>query len=240
MTTRRPGIGALLFAWAGAALFAASLLIFLYLYGIGYRRAPATTGAAAIVIDVLLFTAFALHHSIFARSGLKRRVAKILPPFVERAVYTWVASLLFLGVCLLWRPVDGVVYAWPGAWAIVARGVQIAGLALTAIASAAIDVLDLAGVRPILGARGGAAPRHVALKTDGAYRWVRHPLYFGWTLFVFGAPEMTGTHLLFALVSTLYLAVAIPFEERSLVDVFGDAYRSYQRATPSRLLPGLW
>ncbi|HTM27343.1 MAG TPA: hypothetical protein VL225_19230, partial [Vicinamibacterales bacterium] len=61
-----------------------------------------------------------------------------------------------------------------------------------------------------------------------------------WALFVFGAPLMTGTRAVFAVVSTLYLAIAIPFEERALIQVFGDAYRGYQQRTRWRLIPGVW
>jgi protein-S-isoprenylcysteine O-methyltransferase Ste14 len=57
---------------------------------------------------------------------------------------------------------------------------------------------------------------------------------------VFAAPEMTTSRLLFAIVSTFYLVVAIPLEEGSLVAAFGDKYRAYQRQLRWRLLPGIW
>jgi methanethiol S-methyltransferase len=241
MTTRRPGIGALIFAWTGGAAFVASLLVFLYLYGIAYgRMATGNATSAAIVANILLFSIFALHHSVFARSGLKRRITDVVPPWLERSIYVWTASVLFTLVCLLWRPVDGLLYSVPAPWRALGYAVQVAGIVMTMVSSSAIDMLDLAGVRQPLAARLGQAPRHSPLKTNGAYGFVRHPLYFGWTLLVFGAPDMTGTRAAFAIVSTLYLALAIPFEERSLVDVFGDAYRHYQQATRWRMIPGVW
>ncbi len=99
-------------------------------------------------------------------------------------------------------------------------------------------MLDLAGVRQVMSA-GAASPFRAALKTNGVYGLVRHPLYFGWTLLVFGAPEMTATRLVFAVISTLYLVVAIPFEERSLIETFGPDYASYQRKVRWRIIPGL-
>jgi protein-S-isoprenylcysteine O-methyltransferase Ste14 len=80
----------------------------------------------------------------------------------------------------------------------------------------------------------------VPLETTGLYALVRHPLYFAWVLLVFGAPHMTGTRLAFALVSTAYLALAVPLEERSLIRVFGDEYRAYQRKVRWRMVPGLY
>lgn len=239
--TRRPGIGALLFAWMGAALFLISLGAFLYLYGIGFG--PAAHGVSsgrAVAVNTALFSVFALHHSLLARSGMKQRLTRMLPPWMERSVFTWTASMLFLVVCLAWQPVDGTLYSLRGVFRVIGYAAQASGLVLTMLGSFAIDVLDLAGVRPVLRARSGEGVAHAVLKVDGVYAFVRHPLYFGWALFVFGAPEMTGTRLLFAFVSTAYVAIAIPFEERSLVDVFGDAYRQYQRRTRWRMVPGIW
>jgi len=241
MTRRRPGIGALMCAWTGAAAFLASLLVFLYLYGITYGRASdAGPAGRGVVIDILLFSLFALHHSLLARASLKRRVESVVPTSLERSTYTWTASALFVIVCVSWQPVDGLLYSLPGAWRAAGYAAQVAGLAMIVAGASAIDVLDLAGVRQVLDARSGKISAHMPLKTDGAYRLVRHPLYFGWTVFVFAAPNMTGTRAVFAIVSTLYLAVAVPFEERSLVDVFGESYQRYQRATRWRMLPGIW
>ena len=240
MTRRRPGIGALVCAWTGGAAFVASLLVFLYLYGITYGRASARPSGPAIAVDILLFSLFALHHSLLARAGLKRRVTELVPIWLERSVFTWTASGLFVIVCVSWQPVDGLLYSLAGPWRVAGYTTQAAGLLMILVGASGIDVLALAGVRQVLDARSGKAPAQMALKTDGAYGLVRHPLYSGWTLFVLGAPDMTGTRAVFAAVSTLYLAIAIPFEERSLVDLFGDAYRRYQRVTRWRMLPGIW
>lgn len=236
----RPGALALAFAWAGGVLFAVSLGLFLFMYAAAWGvEAHGVMGRAALV-DTGLFTIFALHHSLLARSGAKRVVTRVVPPWLERSLYTWVASTLFLLVCIAWRPVPGVLYTLPDGWRLVGYAVQAAGLVLTVKGTAALDALDLAGVRQVLDARRTKRSRHIALKTDGVFGIVRHPLYFGWVLVVFGAPTMTGTRLVFAVVSTLYLALAVPFEERSLTEVFGDAYGEYRRRTRWRIVPGLW
>jgi protein-S-isoprenylcysteine O-methyltransferase Ste14 len=239
--TPLPGNMALLFTWTGAALFVASLGLFLYSYEITYG-VSATGGVwGPALIDTALFTVFALHHSMLARPDVKRRVIRHVPAPLERSTFTWVASLLLLIVCAGWRPVAGLVYSLPSVWRLVGYAAQAAGLALTIQATAELDALDLAGVRPVLDARrGSAVPAHVPLNTKGLYSVVRHPLYFGWVLFVFGIPDMTGTRAVFALVSTLYLVLAVPFEERSLIRIFGADYSAYQRHTRWRIVPGIW
>jgi protein-S-isoprenylcysteine O-methyltransferase Ste14 len=72
------------------------------------------------------------------------------------------------------------------------------------------------------------------------YRLVRHPLYLAWALLVFGTPTLTGTRAVFAVVSTAYLALAIPFEERGLLAAFGSDYRAYQRQVRWRMIPGIY
>jgi protein-S-isoprenylcysteine O-methyltransferase Ste14 len=66
---------------------------------------------------------------------------------------------------------------------------------------------------------------------------VRHPIYSGWLLLTFGAAHMTGDRLFFAGISTFYLLVAMPFEERSLVTSFGPEYEAYRRQVRYRLVP---
>jgi protein-S-isoprenylcysteine O-methyltransferase Ste14 len=77
------------------------------------------------------------------------------------------------------------------------------------------------------------------LKTDGSYRFVRHPSYFGALL------AMVGWALVFRNVVGLLLTAAmcgpliarIRAEEDFLIREFGDQYRIYQQRTRWRLLP---
>ncbi|MFA5907155.1 MAG: isoprenylcysteine carboxylmethyltransferase family protein [Vicinamibacterales bacterium] len=226
-----------MFAWIGALLFAASLLSFVVVYGNLLRLPAPATGAPiwpAVLFDVTLFTIFALHHSVMARTGAKAWISRIVSPELERSVYVWIASLLFIAVCWLWRPLPGIAWALEGPLQWLGFGVQLAGLALTERASGIIGVWELAGVRQ------ARRDQPVEFKVTGPFGLVRHPIYFGWLLIVFGTPEMTCSRLLFAVVSSAYLVVAIPLEEASLVQAFGEKYRAYQRQVRSRLVPGVW
>jgi protein-S-isoprenylcysteine O-methyltransferase Ste14 len=235
-----PSTASLQVAWAGAAVFLVSLLWSVYAFLVDFdRRPPRLSAGAAVTFDVALFTAFALHHSVLARSGPKRLVAS-RAPVLERSLYTWTASLLFIMVCGLWETVPGTIYVLDGPWRLLGYAAQAAGAALTLRSSAALDVLDLAGVRQVQRARAGTTARITALETGGLYGMVRHPLYSGWALMVCGSPDMTATRATFAVVSTAYLMLAIPWEERSLVRTFGQDYEAYRRRVRWRMVPGLY
>jgi protein-S-isoprenylcysteine O-methyltransferase Ste14 len=235
-----PGAVWLLCAWLGGAAFVGSLALFLYDYTTRFGMLQSDEIVIPGLLNTAIFTIFALHHSLLARTRAKQLVVRFVPVWFERSLYTWTASLLFLGVVLAWQPVDGVIYAADRYWRWIGYAAQAIGILLTIRGSSALDVLDLAGIRPVLDARRSAMPRHVPLETTGIYGFVRHPLYFGWALFVFGAPTMTGTRAVFAVISTVYLAIAIPFEERALIRLFGDGYRTYQQRTRWRMIPGLY
>ena len=68
---------------------------------------------------------------------------------------------------------------------------------------------------------------------------VRHPIYLGWALTVLAAPTMTVDRLWWALVSTAYLVIATPWEERSLSAAAGPPYQAYCRRVRWRMVPGL-
>ena len=94
-------------SWLGAAAFVASLGWSLYCYLVLWG-VPAPPGPVAppALMDAALFSVFALHHSAFARTGLKARLTRFIPAELERSLYTWISSVLFVAVC---APVPGLL-----------------------------------------------------------------------------------------------------------------------------------
>jgi len=217
--------------WVGGGFFTISLAwcAWWYLFVIGRTDRPG--GARALTLDAALFAAFALHHSVFARDFAKRRFARLSPQLI-RSVYVYVASALLIAVCVLWRPIGGGVYRMDGAAAFPFAAIQLGGVWLIARAAARIDPLELAGIHE--------TRQDAPLVTSGPYGWVRHPLYLGWVLAVFGTPHVTGDRLAFAALSTAYLVLAVPFEERSLARAFGDGYARYRRDVRWRIVPFIY
>jgi protein-S-isoprenylcysteine O-methyltransferase Ste14 len=226
-----------LLAWLGGGAFACSLgyLAYFYLVTLAVAAPHREQAAANTLFNIALFSVFALHHSLFARTWAKRILTWAVPRHYERTMYVWVASLLLIGVCAAWRPLPGIAYTLSDGWQLVGWSVQLGGALLVVSAARAMDPLGLAGIRQAEG-RGD----DTALRIVGPFRVVRHPIYLGWILMVFGTPTLTTNRLVFAVVSSAYLILAIPWEEKSLVAAHGGRYRVYQQAVRWRVVPGIW
>ena len=80
------------------------------------------------------------------------------------------------------------------------------------------------------------------LCTQGAYRWVRHPLYA--SFISIGAPGFAvylnhWVNLIWIVVLHLIWHFAISYEEKSMAAQFGSEYSAYAKKT-GRFVPRLW
>ena len=95
--------------------------------------------------------------------------------------------------------------------------------------------MSLSGFRTLIqnDAQGGNE-----LYIAGLHRYVRHPLYLGTFLFIWGLWIVVPTlSLLIAnSIITIYTLIAIPLEERKLLKEFGDSYKKYSETVP-RIIP---
>src|SRR6266581_1371526 len=94
-----------------------------------------------------------------------------------------------------------------------------------------INHFDLFGLRQVWLHLRGVSYTPLHFRTPGLYRIVRHPLYVGWLLVFWSAPLMTAAHLVFAIATTVYILLAIQFEERDLIQLHAE-YAEYRRRVP--------
>ena len=225
----------------GAGLFVLSLSYFIYSYWAVFgRRTDGPLGAGGVVWNVVLFSVFALHHTVCARERIRGALTQALGP-LERSFYVWVASLLFIAVCRLWLPLPGIVWEVEGAARFILIFLQIGGITFSVYSAAAIDIWELAGIRQLNSQLPTPnSQKEFEFKTTGPYGLVRHPIYLGWFLIVFAVGTMTTTRFVFAVVSCVYILLAVPFEERSLRRSTNGAYDRYIQKVPRKLVPGLY
>jgi len=228
----------------------ASYLIFLFtfLYAIAFVGGFAvpsrldgplqTSLPEALAIDCALLTIFAVQHSVMARKWFKERWTQVVPWAIERSTYVLCASLALLLLFWQWRPIGIQIWSVENAaagtvlWTLFAAG-WVTVLTVTFL----INHFDLFGLRQVWLPLIGRPYVRVSFRTPLPYRFVRHPLYFGFLLAFWMTPRMTLAHFVFAFATTAYIVLAIQFEERDLVSEHGAAYEEYRRTVPM-LLPG--
>jgi len=186
----------------------------------------------ALTIDLGLLSLFALQHSVMARPGFKRLLTRAIPAAIERSTFVLASSLALLLLFWQWRPLGGVV------WEVrheAGRALLLGGFAfgwmLVLVTTFVINHFDLFGLRQTWMAFRGQPQTGLRFVTPVLYRIVRHPLYVGWLFAFWSTPTMTVTHLLFAVVATAYILVAIQLEERDLMRAHPE-YADYRRQVP--------
>ena len=198
---------------------------------------PQSAWPMALAIDGLLLTIFAVQHSVMARRWFKDWWTQIVPWTIERSTFVLFASLALILLFWQWRPIGIQIWTVDNPfiravlWALFA-----AGWGTVLVVTFLINHFDLFGLRQVWLPLIGKPYTRIEFRTPLPYRYVRHPLYFGFLLAFWMTPTMTLAHLVFAVVTTAYIVLAIQFEERDLISEYGSAYEEYRRRVPM-LLP---
>lgn len=231
----------------GVACYA--LFLFTFVYAIGFignvaverslDAAARSSFLVAFAIDAALLALFAVQHSVMARPWFKRAITRFIPEPAERSTYVLFSSLALLALFAFWEPIGGVAWDVQGP---VARGLVHSlygfGFLLVLASTFLINHFDLFGLRQVWLQLVGTPYTHLPFRTPLLYRYVRHPLYVGWFIAFWATPTMTGAHLLFAVGTSAYILMAIPWEERDLVSVHGRKYERYRDEVPA-LVPSI-
>jgi len=225
----------------GVICYLIFFLTFLYAIGfVGNFAVPKTldSGAeigliAAITTNMILLAVFALQHSIMARPGFKKLWTAIVSEPVERSTYVLFSSAALILLFAYWEPMGGTVWSVENPIGVaILYGMFGFGWLLVLGSTFLINHFDLFGLRQVWLYFSGKEYTPLPFGTPGPYKLIRHPLYMGWLFAFWSTPTMTAAHLLFAVVTTVYILLAIQFEERDLKKFLGQAYIDYCNRVP--------
>jgi methanethiol S-methyltransferase len=183
----------------------------------------------------LAWVAYGFLHSLLAAPRAKDKIRQVLGAGFRyyRLMYSLLALILLALLIFwqlnipslpLWKP---TLYTRIPAFLVIIAGISGIFICLKKYLVSPEGFADLffEGKKP-------------ALQTGGLHRIVRHPLYL--STFIF----LTGLLLAFPSVSfamataviIVYTILAIPWEEKKLVDLYGEEYLRYKQKVPP-LLP---
>ena len=186
----------------------------------------------SILVNVLLLGLFAVQHTIMARPAFKAWWTKIIPPSTERSTYVVLASLILVLTYWQWRPMPEPI------WYIeipIVRGVLWAifasGCGLVLYSTFLIDHFDLFGLRQVWLNFQGKEYAEKDFKVVSLYKVVRNPLMLGFLIAFWATPTMSQGHLLWAIVTTVYIFLGTIIEEHDLLNLLGPEYAEYRKNT---------
>jgi len=171
----------------------------------------------------LAWIAFGLGHSGLAGRNLAGRWSRLIYNGIALASFAAVAAV---GAAALGGEPGFALPVW-AAWGLGAT--HLAGWVILLFAARFYDLGRLGGLTQL---RHPDRPTDEALRTDGPHAWVRHPLYGGAFLILWGA-ALTPLGLDTALWGSLYLLLGTACEERRLLARYGDAYVQYRQSVPA-------
>ncbi len=190
----------------------------------------------SIFVFAIVSTAYFILHSVLAAERVKVFLMKnLIPVKYYRLFYNLLAVILLAPIAWLFFSIKKEMLL-ENAWFAMPGGVLLlGGLIWIWKAMQGYDLGEFTGLFQL---KNGRQPEHTSLNVSGLNRLVRHPLYFGTLLVVWGFFLVLPLDavLVMAIISTIYLFVGSKLEERKLTQQFGDAYRSYQENVPM-LLP---
>lgn len=201
---------------------------------IGIDQEPQMSVIWALLNNLLLISLFGVQHSVMARKWFKDLFAKYFPRPIERSTFVLASGILLFNLVYNWQPIGGQIWqvAPESLFYYVLYGLFFAGWTILFISSFLINHFDLFGLRQTFLELMGKPYTQLKFRVTLFYKYVRYPLYFGMLLGMWATPNMTVTHLVFAMAITTYVIIGTLFEEKDLVNEFGETYKAYQAKKP--------
>lgn len=193
------------------------------------RPESAMSLGGALIVNLALIALFGLQHSIMARQGFKAAWTRIVPKPIERSMYVLTTSLVLIIMFHFWQPLPALVWNVSNPVGVILLWTLfMLGWMVALVSTFLINHFELFGLAQVWGNLKGAVAAAPVLRQPFFYKLVRHPLYTGFFIAFWATPTMTVGHALLALGMSAYMLIAIRYEERDLVGLFGEDYEQYR------------
>ena len=186
---------------------------------------------------ILFWIIYYTVHSMFAATSVKIFFKKVLRKYFR---YYRLNYSIFVTITLIWLLYHQ--YSFDSPLLIKSNGLKYISFLLMVLPGIVIMFFSIKKYFLLLsGVRSIFTPAPLPeLKLDGIHQFVRHPLYSGTILFVWGLffifPLLNN--LIAVVLLTVYVFVGISFEEKKLIKEFGKKYEEYISNVPM-LIPDL-
>ena len=180
------------------------------------------------IILALLWLTYGLVHTVLAMNSVKEFFKGITRYY--RLIYNILAVLLILPILNYQFSIPSQPLLEKSLLNQILGGLMMtSGLFLAYKALISYNLAEFIGTQSL---RQSSAPS--TFNQDELSSIVRHPLYLGILVFLWGWFGFSGllSSLVTALSLTIYIRIGIYFEEKKLVEQFGKVYEDYQKKVP--------
>jgi len=215
-----------------------------------FDRQQTTVGFHAIW-NMTLFMTWCFIHVFLAEKPGNTLLKQIVRPQTVRATYIILSSIGSSLLLALWKPTNVVVWSLekfvpdclPELKGLMPYFFGIIGgfcLAQMYLVITELDGWFFVGLKQFW-MSDSELVRTVGsekLKTGAHFSWVRHPLgSFTMLSLLVSSPVMTLDRLLLFLGTSFVFLVALPLEERRMLEIFGEQFEMYKKKVPYRFIP---
>ena len=192
------------------------------------------SSVTALLVDTLLLSVFALQHSIMARPAFKAWWTSIVHPAIERSTYVLLSSLALVLIYWQWLPLTAIVWKVENSTlSIIIYAISGLGWLIVLLSTLMISHFELFGLKQVYYNLVNRHPAETPFTVNIFYGIVRHPLMLGFIIAFWATPTMTTGRLLYCVVNTVYILVAVKFlEEKDLQKIHGERYTQYKKQVP--------
>ncbi len=148
-------------------------------------------------------------------------------PQAYRLLFNFVATITLIPGVLILKSIGQISYSeFDIAIVVVGTLLGLLGLSIIIIALTNYDLLAFSGL--------GKEKPNEKLRVNGLNKHVRHPLYSGIFLLVWGIyiGMLNWNFLIIAVVTSAYIYIGTRLEERKLIEQFGTDYEGYMKRVP--------
>ena len=191
------------------------------------------TPLEAQAIYGLAWLSFGVIHSVFAGVAANRRLDSLFGVYYRLAYNLWaglhIAAVWALGGALIGDQPYDLEPSVAGAM----TGIGVLGVVVLVLALREYDLGRFSGMAQIRAQKKGITlSEDEPLITGGLHLFVRHPLYLGVYLILWG--RATGDFgLATAVWGSVYLFIGAAFEDRKLLALYGNEFRDYKDRIPA-------
>lgn len=198
-----------------------------------------TGDAVDVSIIILLFALFGYSHSLLASNKIKRLVISHIGNYVAfyRLIYNIISIATLYGLFKILPRPHTIIYDLKYPYDFIILIPQYLSLGGLIWSLKFICVKEFLGINQIKRWFNNQydikeLDEELSLRIKGAYKFMRHPLYFFSMMFLLFRPVMDLFYLTCLICIIIYFYIGSYFEEKRLVEKFGENYLKYKEKVP--------